>query len=77
MSPESNSLIVLNIKDKIFHRIKRYIQIEKKKIIVKFLELDFLTENGEIDNNWLSIPLGFSVFLVQEEGSLEKGLDHT
>lgn len=77
MSPESNSLIVLNIKDKIFHRIKRYIQIEKKKIIVKFLELDFLTENGEIDNNWLSIPLGFSVFLVQEEESLEKGLDHT
>lgn len=77
MSPESNSLIVLNIKDKIFHRIKRYIQIEKKKIIVKFLELDFLTENGEIDNNWLSIPLGFLVFLVQEEGSLEKGLDHT
>ena len=77
MSPESNSLIVLNIKDKIFHRIKRYIQIEKKKIIVKFLDLDFLTENGEIDNNWLSIPLGFSVFLVQEEGSLEKGLDHT
>lgn len=34
-----------------------------------------MIENGEIDNNWLSIPLGFSVFLVQEEASLEKGLD--
>ena len=32
-----------------------------------------MTENGEIDNNWLSIPLGFSVFLVQEEASLERG----
>ena len=32
-----------------------------------------MTENVEIDNNLLSIPLGFSVFLVQEEASLERG----
>ena len=32
-----------------------------------------MTEKVEIDNNLLSIPLGFSVFLVQEEASLERG----